>query len=491
MGWETGGSVTYPEPTPTPPPTPPPPPSFPELRDSDEIQGNILAGFRKDRQSFLFLQLADQAKGRAWLAALAPRLATSRQVATFNAAFSQARRGGGGDPEDLAAVWVNLALTADGIRLVGGDEPLSAVADGAPFLDGAHSRAAITGDTGASTPAGWLFGRPDQTIHAVLIIAADRASDMHAELGRQRELLSRHAATLVFEQAGATLTGRRRGHEHFGFKDGISQPGVVGFDEQDPQTPDQVKGKPGTDLVAAGEFVVGYPNQDDTVNNLDWMRNGSFLVIRRLAQDVPGWWAQMIARDAAADSSLTPDQLAAKAVGRWRSGTPLDEAPDGDRRSGRDMSEDNNFDYASDPTGARTPHFAHIRKVYPRNSPTPGEAEAERHRLIRRGIPFGLQFDPAEGRGHGVDAPRGLVFAAYMADIERGFEFVQQVWANSVDFPDGGDGADPVIGPPSKVAIHAESGPDAHESFGQFVRTEGALYCFSPSIATVDRFSRG
>ena len=41
-----------------------PPPDLP-LRRSDEVQGNILAGFNKHHQVFLFLQFADRASGRA------------------------------------------------------------------------------------------------------------------------------------------------------------------------------------------------------------------------------------------------------------------------------------------------------------------------------------------------------------------------------------------------------------------------------------------
>lgn len=73
----------------------------------------------------------------------------------------------------------------------------------------------------------------------------------------------------------------------------------------------------------------------------------------------------------------------------------------------------------------------------------------------------------------------------------RGFEFLQQRWANAVDFPEEADGADPVIGPSSVATIHREDGPVRQVAFGQFVRTEGALYAFSPSISTIGRLSRG
>ena len=78
-------------------------------------------------------------------------------------------------------------------------------------------------------------------------------------------------------------------------------------------------------MIAAGEFVLGQPREDGfTQTSPAWMQDGSFQVFRRLAQDVPGWWAQVIARAQSlpASDGLTADQLAAKLVGRWRSGTP-------------------------------------------------------------------------------------------------------------------------------------------------------------------------
>src|ERR1700680_144190 len=66
-----------------------------------------------------------------------------------------------------------------------------------------------------------------------------------------------------FQQDGAVLPGSRHGHEHFGFKDGISQPGVIGFDPPDPANRNQVLGKPGTLLIETGEFILGYPGHDN------------------------------------------------------------------------------------------------------------------------------------------------------------------------------------------------------------------------------------
>jgi Dyp-type peroxidase family len=434
--------MTYPGPPPPPPPSPPPVEELP-LRngeDAKEIQGNILAGFNKDHQFFVFLQFPDGGSGRAWLAELLPKVATTKQVATFEA-----------------------------------------------FAAGAHARAEAVGDRGEEAPDRWVVGRPDQHVHAVVTVAADDADDLREELARVRQMAFKHRLVIRFEQRGDTLPGARRGHEHFGFKDGISQPGVRGFHKPDPQRPDEREGHPGTDLVEPGEFVLGHPREATSPqqNVPPWMRNGSFQVFRRLRQDVPAWWAQFgqRARELGEGAgSMSADLLAAKVVGRWRSGTPLAKAPERDNRSARDRSDDNDFDYADDPQGHKTPQFAHIRKVYPRDD----RFQDESRRILRRGIPFGRAFDPAAGRGHGVDAERGLLFNVFQASIEQQFEFLQQSWASDAGFPEQDTGPDGVIGnDPAAVRLRRADLPDSHLDFRRFVKTTGAVYAFAPSCSAL------
>jgi Dyp-type peroxidase family len=462
------------------------------LRDSSNIQGNILAGFFKDRQLLIFVCFADSDRARDWLTELLPRIATTDQVATFNERFSAARIAGGGDPDGMAAVWVGVSLTANGIRTLAESDPVSSEPNA--FVMGAAGSADRLGDSELSAPDHWLFGRSDQVIDAIITLQADRATDFEVALARERAVLAAHGHSVVFEQRGDTLPGARAGHEHFGFKDGISQPGVRGFDEPDADHPDQVKGHPGTDLINPGEFVLGYPNQSGVIRPVpEWMKDGSFHVIRRLTQDVPGWWGQVEAQRARLPNAdnLDTDLLAAKLVGRWRSGTPLALAPDRDLRSGRTPRNDNDFEYDTDPDGLKTPRFAHIRKVYPRNAEPPGEEESEKRRIIRRGIPFGLPFDPPLGRGYGVDAKRGLVFAAFMASIEEQFEFLQSAWANAENFPQTADGNDPIIGIDSHVTLKRSAVSDTDLDFARFVTTEGALYAFAPSLATLEKLASG
>jgi Dyp-type peroxidase family len=465
----------------------PPQPDLP-LRESDDIQGNILAGFLKDHQTFLFLKLPDRDAGRVWLAELVPRrgpsrIASTREVATFNRQFSEARRNrGGDDPQGLKAVWVNVGLTATGLNNVAPDRRADWERFEA-FTQGAAARADRLRD---DDPSNWVVGHPDHTVDAVLTVAADDTDDLRAELERVRALAARCGVGVVFEQYGATLPGARAGHEHFGFKDGISQPAVAGFD-------DGLKPRHASDaLVAAGEFVLGYDRErgEKSWPHPVWMRDGSFQVFRRLAQDVPGWWTQ-VSRAVGSlppDDPMTADLLGAKLVGRWRSGTPLARAEERDNRSAQDRSLDNDFDYADDERGHKTPRFAHIRKLYPRDR----ALDDQRRRILRRGIPFGRPFDPSRGRGSGVDAERGLLFNVFMASIEEQFEFLQAKWANNPGFPGDGDGPDPVIGEdPAPVRLAREGHDDVELDLRRFVETTGAVYAFAPSISALRELGSG
>lgn len=460
------------------------------LRDSDEIQGNIFAGFNKDHVEFLFLQMTERVQGRAYLMALLPRIATTRQVTTFNAQFSNARRlRGGDDPTILKAVWVNIGLTHAGLLAVApGLRP--DLRDFPAFREGAAALAQINADIGLSEPSRWLFGASNGTpIHVILTVAADDPTDLEGEIARQRSLAAQHGVLVVFEQRGETLPANRAGHEHFGFKDGISQPGIRGYHPPNPDKPSERLGHPGTELIEAGEFVLGLTSESGApMHAPDWMTNGSFQVFRRLSQDVPGFWAQVL-RNAASISGISADALAAKLVGRWRSGTPLAHAPDRDNRSARESEQDNNFKFDDDPIGVITPLFAHIRKMYPRNHERHGDRF---HRILRRGIPFGEPFDPTNGRGHGVDANRGLLFNVFQASIEQGFEFLQQAWADSDGFPEVQTGPDPIIGEnAAPVRLEREGRPNALLDFRRFVHTSGAVYAFAPSLTTLRRIASG
>jgi Dyp-type peroxidase family len=458
--------------------------------DLDQIQGNILAGFNKNHQAFMFLRLGESTAARSWMAAIAPQIATSAEVGAFNALFKSIRRRRGvPEPGTVEATWLNLAFTHSGLRAMGvGEQDLALFPS--EFQQGMPARAAQIGDVGDSDPSRWIPPLRGVEIHVVLLIASDARDDMHKEIFRQ----TRHAAaadiTVLYVEEGKARVDQP-GHEHFGFKDGVSQPGIRGFTESTGTDPDE--GKPGQDLLWPGEFVLGYPRQrpahtpppppggygpqppqptaesvdsepgDVSVNGPDWCRNGSYLVFRRLRQDVPGFKAFVQAQ--AQTQGISTDLFGAKLVGRYASGAPLerteDEAPDFDPQAPDpsladptllDDDHNNNFEFSHDPDGALVPRAAHIRKAYPRDEATPsgGEADTQTHRLLRRGIAFGEPYS-SHARGHSPhsgnpDFPhdRGLLFVCYGRSIAEQFEFVQARWVNDPNFPQPGDRTTPL-----------------------------------------------
>ncbi len=498
------------------------------LREDTEIQGDVLAGFKKDHMQLVFLRFENQQKTHTWLKQLRPLIATTSQVAKFNREFSRARSySGGDDPKNLNALWYGISFTFEGLRFLTGNNPLPGVDNNSTdgplkaFVEGPAKRAAALGDTGPNAPQNWLFGNfGGGSVHAVLTLAADQAHVLRATLGDVRQDLARAQIVTVYEQEGATLEGPRRGREHFGFKDGVSEPAIKYLDEPDPGNPVYEKGHPGTILINPGEFVVGLERErPHPLPYPEWAQKGSFQVVRRLAQDVPGWWAgvaaqlEVLKEAKAAPPQATTEWLAARLVGRWRTGTPVAKCPHADMSYNAESSNDNLISFKDDPEGTTTPLWSHLRKTNPRDGfPDPKggtfpDTKFNHRRIMRRGIPYGLPFDPSASALNGPDAPRGLVFVSYQADLFRQFEFIQRDWMNDETFPEPNPnthheqidpgphpaGADPVAGEETVVSWERQEGDGEPVplKFSQFVRTEGAVYAFAPSISVIDQLAEG
>jgi Dyp-type peroxidase family len=307
---------------------------------------------------------------------------------------------------------------------------------------------------------------------------------------------------------GNTRPGVQRGHEHFGFLDGISQPGIRGLTTKSNPMQKPDKGLPGQDLLWPGEFVFGYPGQDkdDMVKAgprpdmvAPWLRNGSFMVFRRLEQKVPEF--RRLVAEQATRLAMDPELLAARMVGRWKSGAPMELAPlRDDPALGRDDKRKNDFEFGDDPDQRKCPYAAHIRKVYPRDD-TGNEAEVQQHRIIRQGIPFGPEVAPGETT---TRYSRGLMFVCYQTSIERQFEYIQR-HANDRGFVSGkrrpGSGAavtpghDPIIGQAEGNGAREMDEPFPNYPARnrrttltipkQFVELTGAAYFFMPSISAL------
>jgi len=522
---------------------------FEPVIDSTEIQGDILAGFRKDHVRLLFVSVADTALPafKGWIRAITPKLAYLDAVATFNVMFSAARRASqNGEAPPLSATWMNLAISGQGVKRLLPQDQWSQL--DVTFLDGPTEDASLVGEPDNGSPGGpqsWLVGAPSHGHDVLLIIAGDDLADVERGTSEHTHALQ----NLVEEDDAVTVrleSGNARsaqpGHEHFGFKDGISQPGVRGrigsatgqyvtarvLDPKDPSY--ALFAAPGQPLCYPGEFVLGYPRKregsldpNDTIVDptIPLTKNGSYLVYRRLRQDVPGFMAaaEAMAAQLSQNQSFGPRSAgfaAACLVGRWPSGAPVIRSPLADDPAlGDDSYASNNFQFAqashlpmygahskilpdnfpqadADTFGNTCPFSAHIRKVNPRDQTT-DQGDGVRtleHRILRRGIPYGADFDPSKPGSDNED--RGLQFLCYQSSIQRGFQFLMNQWANSADFPLG-RGNDIVIGQSGEaqrsVTVLAPDGSQVLVTFPQrLVMTTGASYLFSPSRSALLNF---
>jgi Dyp-type peroxidase family len=485
--------------------------AHPNLKD---IQGNLV-GFNKDHQRLLFTNFADAAAGKAFLAAIEPYIATASEVRLFNQLYKEISGRKGEVRGAVESTWVNLALSSAGFDFL--DLDVSAFPE--EFRLGMAARAGLVGDAGPSDPSNWAAPfNAGARIHALLILAADTEDDLEGGTTWVRAIMAEHNVTEVGTQDGQVRDGANRGHEHFGFKDGISQPFIPGLTAG--------QNKQGSDVIAAGEFLIGYADEDRHISGQpmpsptpdqpgynpvapppppapmpEWARNGSFLVYRRLRQNVEGFNRSVA--ELAPQLTLPPEAIGAKLVGRWASGAPLERVP-GEHTDRNPANGDpgltdplllsdekiNNFDYqAHDADGHVVPRAAHIRKSNPRDEEPPGRAVANRHRILRRGIPYGPEFQPSEppypGAGPVPDSQdRGLLFVCYQASIADGFEFVQSQWVNKPDFPQANDGRDPIISQdaePRSMTIP----PHGPLPMAQWVQTTGGDYFFAPPISAL------
>ncbi len=448
------------------------------------IQGNITPGFRKDRQAFIFTRFRNASAGRAWVAAVAPDVATAAEVALFNRLFKHVRqRRPGGELSVVRATWINVAFTSAGLGLIAGDDALT---DFCPaFRDGLHARAAALGD--GNNLDHWLVGgSPDREAHAFILVASDDPVSFQQEVVRQRDRLLPHQASPPLVLLGRTLRGSR---EHFGYRDDISQPDRV----------DLLDGwEDGPDVIRPGEFILGYPKEadDSSPDGPRWADDGSYVVFRRIAQHV-GVFREMQQRQNGPKSALSRAQLGARVVGRWPSGARLGDEPSDPARGKaaeavEALSRLEPDGFPADPNGEQCPLFSHVRKANPRGVTL---ADARRHRLVRRGIPYGPMLAP--GQPDERDDRRGLLFLGYQGCIERQFEYVQKRWLNNPNFPPGRSpaaGPDPLVGQPSgarTVWLQQKGGPSLGLALDQFVTVTGGGYYFAPSIDALRRLARG
>jgi deferrochelatase/peroxidase EfeB len=488
--------------------------------DYSDVQGLVRFGYGKMKEaSYVQLRVKDVAAARAWLrnapitsaVAMTPPPSTAMQV-TFTAAGLEA-----------------LGVAAS---VVAGFSP--------EFLTGMteESRARRLGDVGSNAPSQWEWGYATSVPHLMVMF--------FAEPGRLQTFVQNskgNAWNAAFEEMRWLGTADLDGVEPFGFADGISQP-EIDWDRQRDVTRPQIDY---SNVVALGEFLLGYPNEynkysdrplidadaasrdllaaEDAPEKKDIGRNGTYLVMRQLRQDVRSFW-QFVNRQAGGNAGEA-EKLGAAFVGRTRAGDPLvpmQKQPIPGIGPDPEQIRQNQFTFAKDPMGAGCPFGAHVHRANPRNTDYPGRptglaklitmlgfgpkgfrddlmSSVRFHRILRRGREYGPELLPAAAL---TPAPpnepeRGLHFICLNANISRQFEFLQNAWIANTKFSGLTGESDPLLGnretiPGCPVTADFTTPADGAlrrrvSGLPQFVTVRGGAYFFLPSLRSLRYFT--
>ena len=267
-----------------------------------------------------------------------------------------------------------------------------------------------------------------------------------------------------------------------GYKDSIGQPAIEGSGVD----PLPGQGRP----IKAGEFILGYPGESGVplaMPQPDVLgRNGTFLGLRKYQSRV-GAFNRFLRDNAQTDEER--ELLAAKLVGRWRSGAPLTLAPvKDDPALGDDPQRNNDFTYANDPDGKQVPLGCHMRRMNPRDTKMPVLTDVNLHRIIRRSTTYGAPYDPNALSERDDEVPRGLYFLFISAKAMATMEFLQREWINDGNFFGVGEERDPILGLQEEGATFTiPKDPVRRRIHGiqTFNVLRGGEYFFMPSLSAL------
>jgi len=475
--------------------------------------------------NYVVLEVIDPKPAKAWLAQLTKKIATGVDVGP------QKRKP---NPDDF---YVNIAFTHSGLHALGmANEELGQFS--MEFQEGMapnpedgtcpRRRTGMLGDVDESCPTKWEWGgfpgkqvkkkagQSYERVHILLILFATTEDAMNKAMS--------HLVGGPKHQSGNGLNCIKSlkaylpkdNKEHFGFKDGISQPIIEGTENARKlkETP------PNLALARAGEFILGYENERQLYavspttarevsgetglpkqgDGYDFGRNGTYLVCRQLEQDVEAFDEFLLrktGRRQGDEGEAEREKLAAKFIGRWRNGAPLTRYPDDSEDSPEHGKYDGDkrkhandfFFHTEDRDGLKCPVGAHIRRAYPRDSFAPDPRTALRlgkhHRILRRGRLYGPARPQDQGKAKkGTNDSKGLMFICLNADISGQFELIQHNWLNNPQFVGLYDERDPLLGQRSEggTAMTMQRRPANTRLIGlrDFVTVRGGAYFFMP-----------
>jgi len=428
----------------------------------DEIQATVLR-YRPEPYygTHVMLHVEDAQAGREFVQRLTPHVDSAAE-------WWQA-----------GEAWVSAAISYTGLAALGVPEN-SLQSFPEAFRVGMAARADALRDHGPNDPTNWdkPFGTGE--IHIAVSVFSDSEETWHHTMEMaQQQYQGFSGVTVLMAQDFGGQPGDRN---PLGYKDSIGQPAIEGSGVE----PLPGQGRP----IKPGEFILGYPGeagvplpmpQPDVLG-----RNGTFVGLRKYQSRV-GTFNRFLREHAGTERER--ELLAAKLVGRWRSGAPLTLAPtDDDPALGADPLRNNDFSYAGDPHGRQVPLGSHMRRMNPRDTEMAILADVNVHRIIRRSTTFGAPYDPNATSVQDDDVARGIHFLFISAKAMATMEFLQQEWINSGNFMDLGDERDPNVGLQQDAATftipHHPVRRRIHD-IRTFNVLRGGEYLFMPSLSAL------
>jgi deferrochelatase/peroxidase EfeB len=253
-------------------------PPLPKTVDHVSPKADVAALEFDDLQHFLihrspalaaryeFLTFRTPSAGRAWLRAISEKVTTASAV-----------RSG-----QLDARWVTVALSWNGMRALGLDDH-SLASFPEEFRQGMAARAEILGLTGANHPEHWRGGLASADLHAIVILFARDVPERERCRIEHEKFLSQCAGVEVLSSLDLeAIPPFDYAHEHFGYRDRLSQPAIEGTGEE------SIPGSGPT--LKAGEFFLGYPDEEGSSAERPrpetLSRNGSYLAYLMMEEHV-------------------------------------------------------------------------------------------------------------------------------------------------------------------------------------------------------------
>jgi deferrochelatase/peroxidase EfeB len=386
--------------------------------DFEDIQHFLMSRPPARAARYEFLTFRSATGGRRWLAGLIDKVGTAKAVGS----------------SVVDSRWVTIGFTWQGLRALG-VAPESLATFPEEFRQGMAARADVLGLTGSNHPDHWVGGLANAKLHAIAILfARDVPERERCRQEHERYLAQCDGVELLSSLDLEGIPPFDYAHEHFGYRDRLSQPVIEGTGVE----PTPGSGPP----LKPGEFFLGYSDEDGPATGMPQpgvlSRNGSYVAYLRMEEHVGAF------REFLQEHGETPEQqelVAAKLMGRWRSGAPLVLSPDKDDPTmGADLQRNNDFSFADmDPHGYGCPLGSHIRRMNPRDT----APNMNRRKMIRRGGTYG----PALPEGAPEDGiERGIAAFVGCASLVRQFEFAMNVWANDPNFHELGNERDPIFG---------------------------------------------